>query len=144
MRRNLCILLLCLGTAASGYAQNRANFPWWNSPVAADLNLSAAQTQKIHGIVRSHRERLFDARNTQQKAEAELEDLLNGDPDVSPETARPVIERVAIARANTSRVFLEMSLQLRGVLTLDQWRVLVRRWDEVQRKKPPDTQVPPE
>ena len=33
---------------------------------------------------------------------------------------------------------------VRSVLSLDQWRQLVRRWDEVQRKKPSDTQVPPE
>ncbi len=143
MRRKVCTLLLALATAVFCYAQNRANFPWWNSPVTADLNLSPAQTQKIHQIVRSYRDRLFDARNNQQKAEADLEDLLN-DPEVSPETARPVIERVALARANASRVFLDMSVQLRGVLTLDQWRILVRRWEDVRRKKLPDTQVPPE
>lgn len=143
MRPKLYILLLCLGVAASSHAQNRANFPWWNSPVTADLSLSPTQAQRIHQIVRSYRERLFDARNTQQKAEAELEDLLN-DPEVSAESARPVVERVAMARANASRVYLDMSVQLRSVLTLDQWRILVRRWEEVRRKKPPDTQVPPE
>ena len=142
MKRFVCVLLLCLAAVVAS-AQNRAGFPWWNSPVTGDLSLSPAQSQKIHQIVRSYRERLFDARNAQQKAEAELEDLLN-DPGGSPETGRSVIERVALARANTSRVFLEMSVQLRGVLTLDQWRILVRRWEEVKRKKPSDTQVPPE
>jgi len=143
MRRCIIALLLCLGAVALASAQNRANFPWWNSPVTADLNLSPTQAQKIHQIVRSYRDRLFDARNNQQKVEAELEDMMN-DPEVSSEGARPVIERSAIARAATSRVFLEMSVQLRSVLTLDQWRILVRRWDEVQRKKPSDTQVSPE
>jgi hypothetical protein len=144
MRRHLCaFVLLCLGFAAFASAQNRANFPWWNSPVTADLNLSPAQSHQIHQIVRSYRDRLFDARNAQQKAEADLEDLLN-DPEVTPDSARPVIERLATARANTSRVFLEMSVKLRSVLTLDQWRILVRRWDDVQRKKPSDTQVLPE
>ena len=144
MRPRFYILVLfCLAAAAFAPAQNRANFPWWNSPVTADLNLSAAQSQKIHQIVRSYRDRLFDARNNQQKAEAELEDLLN-DPEVTPDGARPVIERAATARASTTRIFLEMSVRLRSVLTLDQWRILVRRWDEVQRKKPTDTQVPPE
>jgi hypothetical protein len=57
--------------------------------------------------------------------------------------AKPVIEKVSQARANSSRVFLEMSIQLRSVLTLDQWRILVRRWDEMKRKKLLDTQVPP-
>jgi len=144
MRRHVCTyLLLCLGLAALAAAQNRANFPWWNSPVTADLNLSPAQSHQIHQIVRSYRDRLFDARNAQQKAEADLEDLLN-DPQVTPDSARPVIERLATARANTSRVFLEMSVKLRSVLTLDQWRILVRRWDEVQRKRHSDTQLLPE
>lgn len=143
MRRYGHILLVMIMAAALASAQNRANFPWWNSPVVANLGLSAEQTQKIRQIVRSYRARLLDARNNVQKAEGDLEDLLN-DPEISPQAAQPVIERLAQARANSSRVFLEMSVQLRSVLTLDQWRQLVRRWDEVQRKKPSDTQVPPE
>jgi Spy/CpxP family protein refolding chaperone len=135
-------LLLCLIGSVAVYGQNRANFPWWNSPVVSDLGLSPEQTQKIREIVRSHRGRLLDSRNAVQKAEGDLEDLLNN-PEVNPDQARPIIERLAAARANSTRVFLEMSVQLRSVLTLDQWRILVRRWDEVQRKKPSDTQVAP-
>jgi Spy/CpxP family protein refolding chaperone len=136
------IVILCLAAAVVSDAQNRPDFPWWNSPVVADLGLTSAQTQKMRQIVRSYRDRLLDARNNARKAEGELEDLFN-DPEVDVEAAKPVIERVANARANSSRVFLEMSIHLRGVLTLDQWRLLVRRWDEVQRKRRPDTQVPP-
>ncbi len=141
--RAICVFVLAALAAASGMAQNRANFPWWNSPVVGDLGLNAAQSQKIRQVVRSYRDRLLDARNAVQKAEGALEDLMN-EPEVDPEAAKPVIERVSVARANSSRVLLEMSVQLRSVLTLDQWRQLVRRWDEVQRKKATDTQVPPE
>jgi hypothetical protein len=137
----VCTLLILL--AATGFAQERANFPWWNSPVKEDLGLSAAQNQKIRQIVRSYRDRLLDARNNVQKAQGDLEDLLN-DTEVKPQAAKPVIERLAEARANANRVFLEMSVELRGVLTLDQWRQIVRRWDDAKRKKPSDTQVPPE
>jgi hypothetical protein len=77
------------------------------------------------------------------KADGALEDLMN-EPEVDPETAKPVIDQLSNARAASTRVLLEMSMQLRSVLTLDQWRQLVRRWDEVQRKRPRDTQVPPE
>jgi hypothetical protein len=129
--------------AAAAVAQNRANVPWWNSPVTSELGLSTAQSQKIHQIVRSYRDRLLDARNSVQKAEGELEDVLN-EPEVSVDDSKPIIERLALARANSSRVFLEMSVQLRSVLTLEQWRQLVRRWDEVKLKRRPDTQVPPE
>jgi hypothetical protein len=135
----ICLLLAC----STAFAQNRANFPWWNSPVVTDLGLSQAQSQKIRQIVRSYRPKLLDARNNVQKAEGDLEDLLN-DPDTVTEGAESVIKRVADARAVSARVFLEMSVQLRRVLTVDQWRQLIKRWDEVQRRRPVETQVPPE
>ena len=124
-------------------AQNRAQFPWWNSPVASDIGLSSTQVARIRQIVRSYRDRLFDARNNISKAEAALDDIMN-DQEMSSEAAKPVIERIATARANSSRVFLEMSVQLREVLTLDQWKQLVQRWDEVKGKKLNDTLPTPQ
>lgn len=136
------IFLLAISASCLCLGQNRANFPWWNSPVRADLGLSPAQNRRIQQIVHSYRPRLLDARNEVQKAEGDLEDFLN-DPNVNTQAAQPIIQRVAAARAASTRVFLDMSVQLRSVLTVDQWRELVRRWDEVQRKRPSDTQVPP-
>jgi Spy/CpxP family protein refolding chaperone len=145
MPRPIRISVLLLLGALLLLAQNRANFPWWNSPIIDDpqLGLSAPQKQRIRQIVRSYRPKLLDARNNAAKAEGELEDVLN-EEDISQQAAQQVIEKAAGARAEAARVFLEMSFQLRSVLTLDQWRQLVRRWDEVQRKKPSDTQVPPD
>jgi hypothetical protein len=125
------------------FGQNRAQFPWWNSPVASDIGLSAPQVVRIRQIVRSYRDRLFDARNGVQKAEAALDDLMN-DGEMSAKNAEPVIERVAMARANSSRVFLEMSTHIREVLTLDQWKQLVQRWDEVRGKKLSDNLITPQ
>jgi hypothetical protein len=138
--RVLMYVLLCSFVAS---AQNRAQFPWWNSPVATQIGLSPAQTQHIRQIVRSYRDRLFDARNNVQKAEAALEDVMN-DSEMNADSAKPIIERVAQARANSSRVFLEMSTHIREVLTLDQWRQLVQRWDEVKGKARPDALITPQ
>jgi len=138
------VALLCLAVVVSAYGQNRGNTPWWTSDVVRDLGLSPTQTQRIRRIARSCRDRLFDARNNAQKAEADLEDLLN-DPGVNLNEAKPVIERLAQARANSTRVITQMSVQMRTVLTQDQWRELVKRWAEVQRTKKGrgDAQVPP-
>lgn len=141
--RRIGIVCLVLALGISAFAQSRAHFPWWNSPVVEDLNLSPAQKQKIRQVVRSYRDRLLDARNAHQKAVLNLEDVMN-EPDVSLEAVKPVIDRVASTQADASKVFLEMSTEIRGVLTLDQWRQLIKRWDEVQKKRPNDTQVPPE
>ena len=124
-------------------AQNRAQFPWWNSPVASDIGLSSNQVTRIRQIVRSYRDRLFDARNNVQKAEAALDDIMN-DGEMSADAAKPIIDRVASARANSSRVFLEMSTHIREVLTLNQWRQLVQRWDEVKGKKLSDNLITPQ
>jgi hypothetical protein len=135
------VLLTLGGLPRLGSAQIRANLPWWNSPVVNDLGLSQEQSQRIREIVRSYRSRLLDARNNANKAEQDLEDLFN-DADVRLKNAEPVVERLATARAESTRVFLEMSSQIRGVLTLDQWRNLVRRSPEMQKRRL-DTQVQP-
>jgi Spy/CpxP family protein refolding chaperone len=137
------ILICFLFCSFFASAQNRAGFPWWNSPVASEVGLSPAQTQRIRQIVRSYRERLFDVRNEVQKAEAALEELMN-DSEMTEEAAKPIINRVAQARANSNRVFLEMSTRIRAVLTYDQWKQLVQRWEEVKVKRLPDPLITPQ
>lgn len=139
LRLGVC-LLFCSMLAS---AQNRAQFPWWNSPVAKEVGLSPAQTQRIRQIVHSYRDKLFDVRNEVQKAEAALDELMN-ENDMNAEMAKPIINRVAQARANAGRVFLEMSTHIREVLTYDQWRQLVERWDEVKGKRVPDGMITPQ
>lgn len=109
-----------------------------------DIGLSHEQTQKIRQVVRSYRDRLFDARNSARKAEADLQDIMN-DPAVSLAAAQPAIDRLANARANTTRLFTAMSIEIRAVLTQTQWQALIKRWDEVQRTKHPnrDTEFVP-
>jgi uncharacterized membrane protein len=141
--KTLRVFLLLVVIAGSVFAQNRAEFPWWNSPVVADIGLSHDQTEHIREIVRQHRNRLFDARNNVQKAEAALEDVMSDD-HIDPEAVKPLIDSLAKARAESTRVILDMDIELRAVLTLDQWRMLVRRWDEVKSKKTNQLAVPPE
>jgi Spy/CpxP family protein refolding chaperone len=143
MRRFATIVCLVVALALPSLSQNTTALPWWTSPVVSDLGLSPEQTQRIRQIVRSYRDRLFDARNSASKAEADLQDLLN-EPTVNPATAKPVVERLAQARAQTTRLFTSMSVELRAVLTQAQWRELVKRWAEVQRtKRNRDTEVGP-
>ena len=130
----LRLIGLLFGSILLAGAQNIENFPWWNQPVREQIGLTNEQSEKIRAIVRAHRNKLLDARNNVLKAEGDLQDVMNG-PQVDPNQAKVAINRVASARAESSRVFLEMSVELRSVLTLDQWRQLVRRWDQEQRAK---------
>ena len=140
---SLRAFLVVILVAASASAQIRAEFPWWNSPVVNDIGLSPEQTTRIRSIVRSNRNHLLDARNNVQKAEGALEDVMNDD-HLAPESVKPLIDHLANARAESTRAVLEMNIELRSVLTLDQWRVLIRRWEEVKNKKTNQLAVPPE
>src|SRR6185312_8141078 len=143
MKNLLIVIALCLGMSLPGWAQNRANFAWWNSPVVSDLNLSDAQRHQIREIVSSYRSKLIDARANMQKAHGDLQDVLNAD-HIDMDHADAVIKKLSAAQSESTRVFTEMSVRLRAVLTLDQWRELVKRWGALQKgRRPTDTQVQP-
>jgi Spy/CpxP family protein refolding chaperone len=143
MKRALLALALCVGTALPALSQNRANFAWWNSEVVGDLNLSDAQRRQIREVVSAYRPKMIDARGDVQKALGDLQDVLNGD-HIDVTQATPIVNRLAEAQAESTRVFTEMSLRMRAVLTLEQWRELVKRWGTLQKgQRPNDTQVQP-
>ena len=137
-RQLLTLVVLAVAGAWPSFAQNTTTLPWWTSPVITDIGLSHEQTQRIRQVVRSYRDRLFDARNAARKAEADLQDIMN-DSTVSLAQAQPAIERLAKARAETTRLFTAMSIEIRSVLTQAQWHELVKRWDEVKRTKRPNS-----
>jgi Spy/CpxP family protein refolding chaperone len=110
--------------------------------VREQIGLTSEQNEKIRQIVRAHRNKLLDARNNVLKAEGDLQDIMNS-PNVDPNQAKPVIDRLAVARAASTRAFVEMSVELRSVLTLDQWRQLVRKWDEQRRSRAKETETLP-
>ena len=135
MKALLLALLFPLMGAWPLAAQN-PNFGWWNSQVTRDLHLSQDQEKQIREIVSSYRGQLIDARAAVQKAEGDLQDILNSD-HVDLKQSQPTIDKLANARAEATRVFTEMCLKLRTVLTLDQWPELVERWGALKRGRHP-------
>lgn len=121
------LLLLCLAFLLPAEAQPpRAYFPWWESPLARELNLSDEQREKIGAIVRESRPSLIDKRAAVEKAEAEIEDLF-AEPVLDQAKAQQAIDRLVAARSELTRAFTELSLKLRMVLTQEQWKELQQR-----------------
>ncbi|MCW5981765.1 MAG: periplasmic heavy metal sensor [Bryobacteraceae bacterium] len=137
MRVLLSLLFLLPGFA---FAQPpRAWFPWWEGPLARDLNLTQEQRDKISAILREHRDKLIDQRAAVEKAEAEVDDLFN-ESELDDAKARPAIERLVEARSALTRTFTEMGLRLRRVLTAEQWKELQQkrsRWEPQFRRRMP-------
>ena len=124
MRKVICFTLL---SVAAVFAQPaRGMFPWWESGLVRDLNLSEDQQKQIQSTVREYRDRMIDLRGAVQKAEAQVQDLMNEDkPDVR--RSNEAIDKLVNARSELTRVFYQMGFRIRGVLTQEQWRELQRR-----------------
>ena len=115
------LILLLFVTVAFAMAQGPEAFPWWERPIAQNLNLSPEQQQQIRATVRDYRDRLIEQRANVQKAEARLQDEMNED-QVNEARANDAIEKLVAARGEMARTVSQMSLKLRVVLTPQQWQ----------------------
>ncbi len=127
----LVALLVCLAGLPLLAQPPRGFFPWWDSPVAKDLNLSEDQTRQIRTVVREYRAKLIDQRAAVEKAEGEFEDQFN-DELFDQRRAGDALERLITARGDMTRSLSQMSLRLRAVLTADQYKELQKRRPQMQ------------
>ena len=102
------------------------SFPWWDSPIVQDLKLSDDQQTQIRNTVHDYRSKLIELRAALEKAEGELNDVYD-DEKIDQRKASEAIDRVVAARGDLTRTFSQLSLKLRSVLTIDQWRELQKR-----------------
>jgi Spy/CpxP family protein refolding chaperone len=108
-------------------AQPRPGFmPWWDMPVARDLNLREDQQKQIREITREYRSKLIDLRAAVDKSEIALSELFEDD-NFDVNRAMAASDRLANSRAELSKAFSQMNVRLRAVLTGEQWRELQRR-----------------
>ncbi|WP_321474292.1 periplasmic heavy metal sensor [uncultured Paludibaculum sp.] len=124
------MLLICLGLPLLAQMP-RGFYPWWDSPVAKDLNLTDDQNRQIREIVREYRTKLIDQRASVEKAEVELQDIF-GEDNFDQRRGNEAIERLIAARGDMTRSLSQMSLRLRGILTPDQYHELIRRRPGIQ------------
>ncbi|MBN8732090.1 MAG: periplasmic heavy metal sensor [Acidobacteria bacterium] len=131
-------LLMALTLVAGGAEaqMSRSFFPWWEMPFTRDLNLNDTQRQQIREILRENRSKMIDLRASLEKAEGEVEDLFE-DSNVDQKRAAEVVERMVSARDNMTRHFTVMSLQMRRLLTNEQWKDLQSRRNRFENMRRP-------
>jgi Spy/CpxP family protein refolding chaperone len=97
---------------------------WWKNPeVAARIGLSAEQEKRIGDLFLQSRLQLIHLHATLQEEQLMLEPLLDA---TSFEEAKAVaqIDKIADTRADLEKTNAKMLLDIRGVLTADQWTKL--------------------
>lgn len=114
----------------------RSFFPWWESPMTRDMNLTDQQRLQIRTILRDTRGPMIDVRGAVEKAEAELEDLFN-DEGSNQQRSYEAIENLVKARGDMTRAFAQLSLRLRAVLTTQQWHELQKRRPRPEQRERP-------
>jgi len=97
---------------------------WWqNSEIAKKLQLNDGQIKQLNQIFFEHRLKLIDYEADTQKQDLKLQTLLDADQtDISQVGGQ--VDQLLAARGKLEREFTFMNLDLRKVLTLDQWRQL--------------------
>jgi Spy/CpxP family protein refolding chaperone len=93
---------------------------------APDLNLSEAQQKQISTICKDSFKKLSDLRGAWRRAETELQEAFDESP-VDQAKSNTAIEHLAAARSDLFRATSQMDLQIRTVLTDEQWKELKQR-----------------
>lgn len=148
MKRWIALVTLTLFAGLSGWAQQQqANDPakatagrpafgarkhimvhgpgkWWkDAKVASQVGISDGQAQQIEQIFMDHRMKLIDWMADLQKQELKLESALSADnPDEGQVSFQ--VDQVVAARGKLEKENALMMLNIRRVLSPDQWKKL--------------------
>ena len=97
---------------------------WWkDSNVAKKLQLNEGQIAQLDQTFFDHKMKLVDYGAEMEKEDLKLQNLLDADvPNEGQVEAQ--VDQVLAARGKLEREFTLMNLDLRKVLSLDQWRQL--------------------
>jgi len=97
---------------------------WWKNPdIASKLQLTDAQVAQLNQVFFDHKMHLIDFGADMEKQDLKLQTLLDADQPNEGEVGSQV-DQVLAARGKLEREFTMMNLNLRKVLSLDQWRQL--------------------
>ena len=97
---------------------------WWREPeISKKLQLSEGQIAQLDQIFYDHRVKLIDHGAEMEKQDLRLQSLLDADQPNEGEIGSQV-DLVLAARGKLEREYTFMNLDLRKVLSLDQWRQL--------------------
>lgn len=120
-------ILLLASSAAGQLLPAWATGNWWkHEDVIQRLNLTSEQRKRIDDVFQQYRVRLIDCTAAVEREEVILEQLMNVEPP-DPAKLRPQIEKVADARAQLEKTNSGMLLDMRLLLTREQWDALRER-----------------
>jgi len=141
LKKTLFLAIVLAAFAASAFAQLPPG-KWWRKPeIVASLELTADQQDRIDGIFRSYANDLIDARGAIEKENI----ALRGELD-QPQLNRAKIQQIAVrlndARGHLFQRELAMLVDMRGVLSDQQWNRMRAEIDQLKEQGAAQRQLP--
>ncbi len=121
--RVLVLAGLAVAFAVSAFAQGQAipHGQWWHRPeVAQRLGLTEEQKTKLDNIFRASADELIDLRGSVEKASIAVRGELD-QPQINRDALRKAANRLSEAQGRLFERELMMLVDMRGVLTTEQW-----------------------
>ncbi len=110
---------------------------WWKRPkIVQELGITAEQQGKLDEIFARHRREFVDLKADVEKKQLDVEDLM-GRKDSDPKKVTAAIDNVEASRAKLRKAVALMVLDMRSVLTAEQWKMVVEKreqWREERRE----------
>ena len=132
--KNAGLALLSAATLASAIAAAQTlDVPpgkWWKRPaVVRTLGLTEEQQDKLDQIFLKNRKDFVDLKADVEKKQIDVEDLM-AKRDSDPKKVSAAIDLVSQSRAKLRKATAMMILEMRGVLTDEQWKQVMERRDQ--------------
>ena len=130
--RTLSVLFAALLAAVPATAQMVEMPPgkWWKRPaIVESLGLSAEQQQRLDEVFTKNRRAFVDLKADVDRRTIDLEDLL-ADRTADPKRVGAASEALEQARGRLGKARTRMVVEMRGILTEEQWTRIVDRREQ--------------
>ncbi len=108
---------------------------WWKRPkVVQELGITAEQQEKLDEIFAKHRREFVDLKADVEKKQLDVEDLMRR-KDSDPKKVTAAIDTVEASRARLRKAVALMVLDMRGVLSAEQWKMVVEKREQWRQER---------
>lgn len=115
-------LLLFLSSGGIAFSQELPPVRWWKEKAIIQLlDLKRDQMDRIEAIFRQNTKIIIDLKAETEKYQFDLGLLLEDEP-LDKEKVLAMADRLDVSKTKLSRIMLTILIDVRNVLTLEQWR----------------------
>ena len=139
------LIIIAVLAVAGPLAANDFDLPpgkWWENPRLVDhIGLADEQQDQIRGIVFQHARRMIDLKADVDKAGLDLAESVD-QQDFDPAPVRAAYAVFQTARQKLENERFEMLLEVRLVLTYEQWRKIEEIKQRMKQNRPQQQRRP--